>query len=226
MSDNKIKILIVEDHALTRFGLKTALQTVPFIEEIFEAEDGESAIEIARQKNPDMILMDLGLSGIDGIETTSKIKEILPDTKVIILTSHNNQSEILQALSAGAKAYCMKDIKPDNLISVIETVKDGAVWFDPSISNFILGQITSGSDLSAPSPVYEQNNQDEDKIQLTDREAQVLKLIVDGYSNADIAKKLYVSIHTAKAHVCNILQKLSVDDRTQAAIKAHKDNLV
>ena len=226
MSDNKIKILIVEDHALTRFGLKTALQTVHFIEEIFEAEDGESAIEIARQKNPDMILMDLGLSGIDGIETTSKIKEILPDTKVIILTSHNNQSEILQALSAGAKAYCMKDIKPDNLISVIETVKDGAVWFDPSISNFILGQITSGSDLSAPSPVYEQNNQDEDKIQLTDREAQVLKLIVDGYSNADIAKKLYVSIHTAKAHVCNILQKLSVDDRTQAAIKALKDNLV
>lgn len=170
--------------------------------------------------------MDLGLSGIDGIETTSKIKEILPDTKVIILTSHNNQSEILQALSAGAKAYCMKDIKPDNLISVIETVKDGAVWFDPSISNFILGQITSGSDLSAQSPVYEQNNQDEDKIQLTDREAQVLKLIVDGYSNADIAKKLYVSIHTAKAHVCNILQKLSVDDRTQAAIKALKDNLV
>lgn len=120
----------------------------------------------------------------------------------------------------------MKDIKPDNLISVIETVKDGAVWFDPSISNFILGQITSGSDLSAQSPVYEQNNQDEDKIQLTDREAQVLKLIVDGYSNADIAKKLYVSIHTAKAHVCNILQKLSVDDRTQAAIKALKDNLV
>ena len=207
MSDNKIKILIVEDHALTRFGLKTALQTVPFIEEIFEAEDGESAIEIAKQNKPDMI-------------------QILPDTKIIILTSHNNQSEILQALSAGAKAYCMKDIKPENLISVIETVKDGAVWFDPSISNFILGQITSGSDLSAPSPIYEQNNQDEDKIQLTDREAQVLKLIVDGYSNADIAKKLYVSIHTAKAHVCNILQKLSVDDRTQAAIKALKDNLV
>lgn len=226
MSDNKIKILIVEDHALTRFGLKTALQTVSFIEEIFEAEDGESAIEIAKQNKPDMILMDLGLSGIDGIETTSRIKEILPDTKIIILTSHNNQSEILQALSAGAKAYCMKDIKPENLISVIETVKDGAVWFDPSISNFILGQITSGSDLSAPSPIYEQNNQDEDKIQLTDREAQVLRLIVDGYSNADIAKKLYVSIHTAKAHVCNILQKLSVDDRTQAAIKALKDNLV
>ena len=199
---------------------------MPFIEEIFEAEDGESAIEIAKQNKPDMILMDLGLSGIDGIETTSRIKEILPDTKIIILTSHNNQSEILQALSAGAKAYCMKDIKPENLISVIETVKDGAVWFDPSISNFILGQITSGSDLSAPSPIYEQNNQDEDKIQLTDREAQVLRLIVDGYSNADIAKKLYVSNHTAKAHVCNILQKLSVDDRTQAAIKALKDNLV
>ena len=224
MSENKIKILIVEDHALTRFGLKTALQTVPFIEEIYEAEDGENAIEIAKINKIDMILMDLGLSGIDGIETTSRIKEILPDTKVIILTSHNNQTEILQALSAGAKAYCMKDIKPDNLISVIETVKDGAAWFDPSISNFILGQITSGADISSSSS--EQDSQDESKIQLTDREAQVLKLIVDGYSNADIAKKLYVSIHTAKAHVCNILQKLSVDDRTQAAIKALKDNLV
>ena len=224
MSENKIKILIVEDHALTRFGLKTALQTVPFIEEIYEAEDGENAIEIAKTNKIDMILMDLGLSGIDGIETTFSIKEILPDTKIIILTSHNNKTEILQAISAGAKAYCMKDIKPDNLISVIETVKDGAVWFDPSISNFILEQITSNYDIS--SSLSDSNNQDEDKIQLTDREAQVLKLIVDGYSNADIAKKLYVSIHTAKAHVCNILQKLSVDDRTQAAIKALKDNLV
>lgn len=226
MSENKIKILIVEDHALTRFGLKTALQTIPFIEEIYEAEDGESAIEIAQTHKVDMILMDLGLSGIDGIETTSRIKEILPDIKIIILTSHNNKSEILQAISAGAKAYCMKDIKPDNLISVIETVKDGAAWFDPSISNFILEQISLGSDISSQPTIFEQNNQDEEKIQLTDREAQVLKLIVDGYSNADIAKKLYVSIHTAKAHVCNILQKLSVDDRTQAAIKALKDNLV
>lgn len=226
MSENKIKVLIVEDHALTRFGLKTTLETVSFIEQIFEAEDGESALLCAQEYQPEMILMDLGLSGIDGIEATSKLKKMLPDSKIIILTSHNNQNEILHTISAGASAYCMKDIKPSKLISVIETIKDGAVWFDPSIAGFILEHISLSSESANYIPIQESQEGDDDKIQLTDREAQVLRLIVDGYSNADIAKKLYVSIHTAKAHVCNILQKLSVDDRTQAAIKALKDNLV
>lgn len=226
MSKDKIKVLIVEDHALTRFGLKTTLETVNFIQEIFEAEDGEKAVEIAKQNKPEMILMDLGLSGMDGIETTAKIKELLPDSKIIVLTSHNSQTEILQSIIAGAGSYCMKDINPNRLISVIEMVKDGAIWFDPSIASFILSLITSASAANIGISTNDSEESEEGRIQLTEREAQVLRLIVDGYSNADIAKKLYVSIHTAKAHVCNILQKLSVDDRTQAAIKALKDNLV
>ncbi|MEI7473937.1 MAG: response regulator transcription factor [bacterium] len=232
---NKIKnirVLIIEDHTLTRFGLKTALESLGNITNIYEAEDGETGVQLAKEIKPDIILMDLGLPGINGIQATKEIKNNDTKTKVIILTSHNNESEVWTALTAGANAYCLKDIEPDRLLHVIESVYDGAAWLDPAIADVVLKSIKSGKCLTSVEiggNKTTENALDEEpseKIQLTERELEVLKLIVDGFSNAEIAEKLFVSIHTAKAHVCNILQKLSVDDRTQAAIKALKDGIV
>ena len=219
----EISILIVEDNTLTRFGLNTALKTMHGIKLITESEDGESAVELAKELKPDIVLINLGLPGINGIEATRLIKEFDKEIKVIILTSHNNEDEVWAAFGAGANAYCLKDIEPERLIQVIESVYDGAAWLDPAISNMVLKTLALNAHKHHEVHPAENN---EGKIQLTYRELEVLKLIVDGHSNAEIADKLFVSIHTAKAHVCNILQKLSVDDRTQAAIKALKDGIV
>lgn len=222
---DKINVLIVEDHVLTRFGLKTALEGHNGFGEIYEAENGERCIEAIIKFKPDLVIMDLGLPGINGIEATRQIKSFDEKIKVLILTSHKNEDEVWDALSAGANAYCMKDIEPDKLISVAEFVNEGAVWLDPAVANTILKTIIKNK-ISKSYEDNEENKENKEKNQLTDRELDVLRLIVDGHSNQEISEKLFVSIHTAKAHVCNILQKLSVEDRTQAAIKALKDGIV
>jgi DNA-binding NarL/FixJ family response regulator len=219
---DKIKVLIVEDHALTRFGLKTALEANEVFGEIYEAENGERSIEAVIKSRPDVVIMDLGLPGINGIEATKQIKSYDDNIKVLILTSHKNDGEVWDALSAGANAYCMKEIEPEKLIQVIESVYEGAAWLDPAVADTILKSIISNK----TNKFSEEHDENKERVQLTDRELDVLRLIVDGCSNQEISEKLVVSIHTAKAHVCNILQKLSVEDRTQAAIKALKDGLV
>lgn len=224
IANNKITLILIEDHTLTRFGLKTAFEEAEEIKVIGEAETGEEGVTMALKLSPDIVLMDLGLPGMDGIEATQKIKCSNENIKIIILTSHNNEEEVWASLSAGANAYCLKDIEPDRLINVVESVHDGAAWLDPAIASIVLKNLSS-----RPIKKYshiQSGDATTEKTQLTERELEVLKLLVDGNSNAEIAKRLVVSIHTAKAHVCNILQKLSVDDRTQAAIKALKDGLV
>lgn len=219
---DKINVLIVEDHSLTRFGLKTALEAHDSFGEIYEAENGERCIEAVIEFKPDLVIMDLGLPGINGIEATRQIKSFDEKIKVLVLTSHKNEDEVWDSLSAGANAYCMKDIEPDRLIHVIEFVNEGAAWLDPAVANTVLKAITKNKSTK----LSEEIDKNKEKVQLTDRELDVLRLIVDGYSNQEISEKLLVSIHTTKAHVCNILQKLSVEDRTQAAIKALKEDIV
>lgn len=214
----KSNILIVEDHELTRFGLKTAFESCDFIEKIFEAESAETSIEIASNNEINLIIMDLGLPGIDGIEATRKIKALNKDIKIVILTSHNDEQEVLNSLKAGANAYCSKEINPKRLIQVVQSVLDGAAWFDPSISHIVLEAATKVPETETQKP--------EKNYGLTSRETQILKLITEGYSNIEIAKELFVSINTTKAHVASILQKLEVDDRLQAALKALKEKLV
>ena len=217
----KIRILMVEDHKLLRMGLKSILEKYPNMLVVGEAETGRIAIEEARRLKPDVILMDIGLPDISGIDATKKIKEFLPNTKVIMLTSHSDKREVIDSILAGANGYMLKNIKSEHMITIIQTIKEGAIWLDPSIayvikdkSLFVTPKSTSRSDFKA------------DHANLTEREYEVLKLIVDGRSNADIANELKISEHTAKAHVCNIIQKLVVDDRTQAAVKAIKEGLV
>lgn len=211
-------ILIVEDHELTRFGLKTAFESCDFVKNIYEAESAEKALEIVEQTQVDLIIMDLGLPGMDGIEATQKIKDYNQDIKIVILTSHNDDQEVLNSLKAGANAYCSKEINPKRLIQVIQSVLDGAAWFDPSISHIVLNAATKSQIDDVHKPEKDYN--------LTSREAQILKLITEGYSNNEIANELFVSINTTKAHVASILQKLEVDDRLQAALKALKERLV
>ena len=213
----KSNILIVEDHELTRFGLKTAFEACDFVETMYEAESAEVGIDIVRDNKIDLVIMDLGLPGINGIEATKKIKQYNQDVKVVILTSHNDSQEVLNSLKAGANAYCSKEINPKRLIQVVHSVLDGASWFDPSIAHIVL-------DAAAQSQKVE--TKPEKDYGLTSREAQILKLITEGYSNNEIANQLYVSINTTKAHVASILQKLEVDDRLQAALKALKERLV
>ena len=214
----KKNILIVEDHELTRFGLKTAFEGVEFVGELLEAESAEKAIEIFNNTPIDIVIMDLGLPGMNGIEATKKIKSLNKDVKIIILTSHNDEKEVLNSLRAGANAYCSKEINPQRLIQVVQSVADGAAWFDPSIANIVLRA-------TANSPVISADNNAKN-YDLTTRETQILKLMTEGYSNMEIAQILVISINTTKAHVANILQKLEVDDRLQAALKALKYKIV
>ncbi len=216
----KKNILIVEDHELTRFGLKTTFENVDFVENLYEADSAETAIQIFNNNNIDIIIMDLGLPNMNGIEATKQIRSANKDVKVIILTSHNDEKEVLNSLKAGANAYCSKEINPQRLIEVVRSVADGAAWFDPSIAHVVLKA-------SANSPSFETNATDNRKnYDLTSREAQILKLMTEGYSNMEIAQILVISINTTKAHVANILQKLEVDDRLQAALKALKNKIV
>ena len=214
----KKNLLIIEDHELTRFGLKTTFEDVDYIEKIYEASSAEDGIEIFRNNPIDLVIMDLGLPNMNGIEATQALRGINTDAKIIILTSHSEEKEVINSLKAGANAYCSKDINLQRLVQVVQSVSEGAAWFDPSIAHIVL-QATTNSTIDDSDKTYKD-------FELTAREAQILKLMTEGYSNMEIARHLVISVNTTKAHVASILQKLEVDDRLQAALKALKYQIV
>ncbi len=234
------RVLIAEDHELVRYGLALTLEEqksngAPRVEIVGEAENGQEAVALAESEKPDIILMDIGMPVMDGITATARIKEAHPEIKVAMLTSHKDEEEIFASLAAGADAYCMKDIKVDRLCQVIEMVLDGALWIDPAIAQVVMKALPSqnrdpkeaaepadgpGAEKAAPAQRKRYNTD------LTEREMEVLELIVEGKSNKEIAAILHVTTHTAKVHVGNIIQKLAVDDRTQAAVKALQQGYV
>ena len=217
-----INVLLVEDKKLIRVGLKSLFEGQNDIEVTDEAQTGKEAVEKFRTTHPDVVVMDIGLPDISGIEATKRILEINSKAKVIILTSHLSEQEVMDALHAGACAYAMKDISTDILKMVIKTVDEGAMWLDPQVVP-ILREKNCGV---IPPRQMSRAMFKEQHANLTQREYEVLKLVVEGLSNNEIAQELTISEHTAKAHVCNIIQKLVVDDRTQAAVKALKEGLV
>lgn len=220
--NDAIKVVIVEDYKLTRVGLRSALNEYEHINVVGEAEDALRGLEIIKNTQPEVVLMDLGLPGMNGLEATQKVKEMLPNTKIIVLTSHDREEEVLAALGSGANAYCLKDISPMTLSVVIRNVADGACWLDPAIAKTALNLFPKPENLN----LRNSGEVNDARAQLTEREFEVLRLLVKGKSNTEIAKELIVSVHTAKAHVCSILQKLCVDDRVQAAVKAIKENII
>lgn len=217
MSD-KIKVLIVDDSKLTIVGLKATLNEYEDIEVIGQANDGHESIEAVKNLSPDIVLMDIGMPTMDGIDATRQIKQ-LEGLKpgIIMLTSHENEQNVIDALSAGANSYCMKDVEPDVLYSVIKSTNSGASWLDPRIAGIVLNRFIGKIDRVIKSG---------DHTELTEREIEVLKCISEGQSNQAISENLCISLNTVKTHIKNIFQKLEVEDRTQAAMKAIKDDLL
>jgi len=221
MDNNKISIYIVEDYFLTRVSYRRTLEQAEDFEIMGDFESAEECLEAMEKKPADIVLMDLGLPFMNGIEATKIISGKYPQTKVIILTSHETDDEVLACLSSGACGYALKDLDFDTLKKVIRVVNFGAMWFDPQIA------AVTKTVFPKPNSTDFDNlyNKNDIKKVLTEREFEVLRLISEGKSNVEIAQIMMVSTNTAKAHVGNILNKLSVSDRVQAAVLAVKANL-
>lgn len=216
-----ITVYIVEDYLLTRVGLKHTLAQIEEIEVAGDFSTAEECIEAMKKKPADIIMMDIGLPLINGIEATKIIKLHFPDTKIIFLTSHQNDGEVLGAISAGASAYCLKESEGDMLYEIIKTVLSGALWLAPEIAKIPSSYLQSTNSYGTP----DKELKEAISSKLTSREFAILNLLVQGKTNPEIADELFISTHTAKAHVKSILQKLSVEDRVQAAVKATKIGL-
>lgn len=221
MADN-IKIMLVEDHKLIRVGIKTLFEETDGFDVIAEAEYGKDAINKAIISKPDIILLDLILPDISGIKVLNELYNIESKSKVIVLSSKICNEDIEKSLSLGAYAYVIKDINTEILLYIVKTVNDGAIWLDPKIVPFLRDR----NQKVIPEYKTSRAKFRSSHSNLTQREYEVLKLVVDGKSNNDIANELCISEHTAKAHVCNIIQKLLVEDRTQAAVKAIKEGII
>jgi len=233
-----IRVVLIEDHDLTRVGMRMALQQQGGIDVVGEAANGTDGLQLIMDQKPNVAIVDIGLPDIDGIEVTRHIKEQSDtdsSTKVLILTLRDNEQIVLAAFAAGADSYCMKDVSSDNLLEAIQVTNDGYSWIDPAIAGIVLRQTRhtqprsvaeAESETVAISATDAEYNQIIEAYPLTERELEVLQLIVEGCSNAVIAEKLFITVGTVKTHVRNILNKLCADDRTQAAVRALRSGLV
>ncbi|MDF5713370.1 MAG: response regulator transcription factor [Rhizonema sp. NSF051] len=237
---SEITIVLIEDHDLTRMGLKAALQSNNMLKVIGEAANASKGLKLLETAKPDVAVVDIGLPDMDGIELTRKFREYQAEnaesqTKILVLTMDHTEDAVLAAFAAGADSYYMKDTSIDKLTEAIQATHGGNSWIDPAIANVVLQQMRQGlpkNQLSEqPKTVkiealpseYEQVLE---TYPLTQRELEILELIVAGCSNGQIAEKLYITVGTVKTHVRNILNKLCADDRTQAAVRALRSGLV
>jgi NarL family two-component system response regulator LiaR len=222
-SGDKIRVLIVDDHAMVRQGLRTFLElqdtsALP-IEVIGEAANGLDAVNLAKRTQPDIVLLDLVMPEMDGIQATSKVIDCSPNTRVIILTSFGEEDKILPAIRAGAQGYLLKDIPPSELVQAVREAYQGKVQLHPEIAKKLMSLAAAKEQPKTSRATTDSEND------LTEREQDVLQLIADGMNNREIAEKLVISEKTVKTHVSNILNKLHLDDRTQAAIYALRHGL-
>ncbi len=214
-SREKITVLIVDDHKIVRQGVRAFLETQPDIEVVGEAESGEAAIQLAAVHAPDVVLMDLVMPGMDGVEATRAVKRVSPRTHVIVLTSYHEDEHIFPAIRAGAISYLLKDVGPSELADAIRKAARGEAVLHPRVAARVIQELHALPQ-DVPAPFAE----------LTERELDVLRLIAEGLSNAEIAERLVISEKTVKSHVSNILSKLHLADRTQAAVYAWKKGLM
>lgn len=212
----KIKVLIVDDHQVVRQGLRTFLELQEDILVVGEARDGVTAVEMVRQLNPNVVLMDLVMPRLDGISATRQVKSLDSHVKVIALTSFTEDDKVFPAIQAGASSYLLKDVSPDDLVGAIRAAYRGEARLHPDIARKLMDQVAH----QAPPP-REAHTED-----LTERERDVIDLVAQGRSNQEIAQALVISEKTVKTHVSNILSKLQLEDRTQLAIYAIRKGLV
>jgi two-component system, NarL family, response regulator LiaR len=207
------QILIVEDDPLIQLGLEQYFQEFTQFKIIGQETDGYLGVETALKLKPDITIMDIGLPQLDGIAATQQIKQALPELRIVMLTSHNTETEMMAALASGADAYCIKGTSMMGLLAAIATAQEGGIYLDPQIARQAIKNLK---------PLNTSNNLG----QLSTRELEILQLIVEGHSNPEIAKRLYLSLSTIKTHVHNIMNKLAVNDRVQAAVVALRSGLV
>jgi NarL family two-component system response regulator LiaR len=210
-----ISLLLVDDHEVVRKGVRAYLDTLAEFQVVGEAGSGDEAIGLVSDLIPDVVLLDLIMPGMDGVETIRKIKDISPRTQVVVLTSFHEDVHIFPALKAGAISYILKDMKMEKLVDAIHRAVQGEVTLHPRVAARVLQNLRGESEEAEP--LF---------TELTDRELDVLKLIANGLSNSQIAEKLVISENTVKGHVSNILSKLHVADRTQVAVYAWQRGIV
>lgn len=214
-----IKVLIADDHALIRKGLKKILEMEHDILVTGEAQDGEEAVAKTKELNPDVVLMDINMPKLNGVEATRIFKQEGLRAGVVILTIHEDPEYLFEAVKAGALGFVLKDVEPEGLIKAVRAVYQGESYIQPSMTKELLSEFCRLSEKKA-------DKREKTKNALTDRQLEVLKLIAQGLTNGEIADKLAISEKTVKNHVSSILRKLDVLDRTQAAIYAIKNNLI
>ena len=207
-----IRVLIVDDHGVVREGLRAYLELEPDIEVVGEARDGQEGVRRALELQPDVVLMDLVMPNMDGVDATTRIKQQYPDTHVIVLTSFLDDERVVPAIKAGATSYLLKDVAAADLARAIRAARAGQAQLHPEVARRLMQQVTAPRKPDAGA-------------QLTDREREVLRLLAEGRSNKEIARSLVVSERTVKGHVSNILGKLGLQDRTQAALFAVRNGL-
>lgn len=210
-----ITVLLVDDHNMVRIGLKAYFSSLDDIVVVAEAASGDEAVRLAAQHAPDVALMDLILPGMDGVEATRQLKKVSPRTQVIVLTSYHEDEHIFPAIRAGALSYVLKDIDPDDLAEAVRRASAGEAVLHPRVAARLVQEM-HGSAGAAANPFQE----------LTERELEVLRLIANGLNNQQIAEGLVISEKTVKSHITNILSKLHLSDRTQAAVFAWQSGIV
>jgi two-component system, NarL family, response regulator len=218
MPSNPIQILLVEDDELFRLGLRVRLQQETNLEIIAEAEDGETAIELVNQNSPNVVLLDVGLPGIGGIEACRQIKEQHPHLPVLVLTSHSQKSLIIRLIEVGAQGYCLKGIAAEKLVLALRSVAAGASWWDETATQEIRSSFASNTN--------QLNSENSSSNPLTHREQEILTLLADGKTNQQIAEVLYITPGTVRVHVHAILHKLGVSDRQTAVVVAVQKQLI
>lgn len=210
-----ITLLLIDDHQLVRWGVRMFLATQPDIIVVGEAQSGDEALRLSAELLPDVALMDLVMPGMDGVETTRRLKAISPRTQVIVLTSYHEDEHIFPAILAGALSYMLKDVGADELASAVRKAAQGEAVMHPQVAARIIQEL-QGTSHTQRTPL----------ANLSEREFDVLRLLAGGRSNSEIAEQLVISPNTVKSHVSNILSKLHLADRTQAAIFAWREGIV
>lgn len=220
MASPPLKILLVEDDELFRLGLRMRLEREPELEIVAEAEDGETAIEMVKSHSLNIVVLDIGLPGLGGIEACRQIRQLSPNLPILVLTSHTQKSLINRIIEVGAQGYCLKGAPSQTLILAIQSVAAGASWWDSAATTEIQAAFESNSNATIAS------DSDKSTPVLTRREQEILALIADGKTNQEIAQMLYIAPGTVRVHVHTILQKLDVRDRTQPAVLAVQKKLM
>jgi NarL family two-component system response regulator LiaR len=222
-----IDIFIAEDYEITRVGLRLTLRHIAGFNIVGEAENGKTAVEEVIRLRPNVVLMDIGLPILDGIAATKQIKTAAPETRVIMLTSHDNDQDIFAALTAGADGYCLKEASSTQLVNAIRAVAEGVAWLDAGIASRVLKASVSNAPPAVNTKTSGRNTKTvAHSSNLSQRELDVLLLVVEGLSNQEIANRLILSVETVKTHMRHIMEKLAVSDRTQAAVKAMREGIV